>query len=101
MQQEGANYFSNQSKEDNKEENPIIVEPESAIKYFNLEKVFNTFFPERSLSIAKEKSTQERDSKHINDSSFTYGEIVINNNIYFFLDFQINGIYFRIHKSRI
>ena len=77
MQQEGANYFTNQSKEDNKEENPIIVEPESAIKYFNLEKVFNTFFPERSLSIAKEKSTQERDSKHINDSSFTYGEVVI------------------------
>ena len=77
MQQEGANYFSNQSKEDNKEENPIIVEPESAIKYFNLEKVFNTFFPERSLSIAKEKSTEERDSKHINDSSFTYGEVVI------------------------
>ena len=77
MQQEGANYFTNQSKEDNKEENPIIVEPESAIKYFNLEKVFNTFFPERSLSIAKEKSTEERDSKHINDSSFTYGEVVI------------------------
>ena len=77
MQQEGANYFTNQSKEDNKEENPIIVEPESAIKYFNLEKVFNTFFPERSLCIAKEKSTEERDSKHINDSSFTYGEVVI------------------------
>ena len=77
MQQEGANYFTNQSKEDNKEENPIIVEPESAIKYFNLEKVFNTFFRERSLSIAKEKSTEERDSKHINDSSFTYGEVVI------------------------
>ena len=70
-------FFTNQSKEDNKEENPIIVEPESAIKYFNLEKVFNTFFPERSLSIAKEKSTEERDSKHINDSSFTYGEVVI------------------------
>ena len=77
MQQEGANYFTNQSKEDNKEENPIIVEPESAIKYFNLEKVFNTFFPERSLSIKKKKSTEERDSKHINDSSFTYGEVVI------------------------
>ena len=84
MQQEGANYFTNQSKEDNKEENPIIVEPESAIKYFNLEKVFNTFFPERSLSIAKEKSTEERDSKHINDSSFTYGEVVIKN-LYFII----------------
>ena len=95
MQQEGANYFTNQSKEDNKEENPIIVEPESAIKYFNLEKVFNTFFPERSLSIAKEKSTEERDSKHINDSSFTYGEVVIKKIFYFLfnLDFQIHGIY--------
>ena len=83
MQQEGENYFSNRSKEENKEENPIIVEPESAIRYYNLEKVFNTFFPERSLSIAKEKSTAERDSKHINDSSFTYGEVVIKN-FYFY-----------------
>ena len=104
MQQEGANYFANQSKEDNKEENPVMVEPESAIRYFNLEKVFNTFFPERSLSIAKEKSTSERDSKHINDSSFTYGEVVIRNFyilyiiIKFSLDFPINGIYFRIYK---
>ncbi len=39
--------------------------------------MFNSFFPEDSLSIAKEKSIKERDSKHINDSSFTYGEIVI------------------------
>ena len=83
MQQEGENYFANQSKEENKEENPIIVEPESAIRYYNLEKIFNTFFPERSLSIAKEKSTAERDSKHINDSSFTYGEVVIKN-FYFY-----------------
>ncbi len=83
MQQEGENCFSNQSKEENKEENPIIVEPESAIRYYNLEKVFNSFFPERSLSIAKEKSTAERDSKHINDSSFTYGEVVIKN-FYFY-----------------
>ena len=83
MQQEGENYFANQSKEENKEENPIIVEPESAIRYYNLEKVFNTFFPERSLSIAKEKSTAERDSKHINASSFTYGEVVIKN-FYFY-----------------
>ena len=83
MQQEGENYFANKSKEENKEENPIIVEPESAIRYYNLEKVFNTFFPERSLSIAKEKSTAERDSKHINDSSFTYGEVVIKN-FYFY-----------------
>ena len=98
MQQEGANYFANQNAE---EESPIIIDPETSIKYYNLEKIFNSYFPEDSLSIAKDKSIKERDSKHINDCSFTYGEIVINNNIYFFLDFQINGIYFRIHKSRI
>ena len=98
MQQEGANYFANQNAE---EESPIIIDPETSIKYYNLEKIFNSFFPEDSLSIAKDKSIKERDSKHINDSSFTYGEIVNNNNIYFFLDFQINGIHFRIHKSRI
>ena len=83
MQQEGENYFANQSKEENKEENPIIIEPESALRYYYLEKVFKTFFPERSLYIAKEKSTAERDSKHINDSSFTYGEVVIKN-FYFY-----------------
>lgn len=74
MQQEGANYFANKTAE---EESPIIVNPETSIKYFKLEKVFNSFFPDKSLSLAKEKSIEERDSKHINDSSFTYGEIVI------------------------
>ena len=73
MQQEGANYFANQTAE---EESPIIVDAETSIKYYNLEKVFNSFFPENSLSI-KKNSIKERDSKHINDSSFTYGEIVI------------------------
>ena len=77
QQEEGANYFLNQSKGESKEESPIIVEPETCIRYFDLEKVFDSFFPERSLSLAKEKSTEERDSKHINDSSFTYGEVVI------------------------
>ena len=89
MQQEGANYFANQTAE---EESPIIVDAETSIKYYNLEKVFNSFFPEDSLSIAKEKSIKERDSKHINDSSFTYGEVVIINNIYFFYN---NKILFR------
>lgn len=81
MQQEGANYFANQSSE---EESPIIINPETSIKYFKLEKVFNSFFPDKSLSIAKEKSIEERDSKHINDSSFTYGEVVNINYILFY-----------------
>ena len=86
MQQEaGANYFLNQSKGESKEENPIIVEPEKCIRYYNLEKVFDSFFPERSLSLAKEKSTEERDTKHINDSSFTYGEVVIKKILFIFL----------------
>ena len=36
----------------------------------------DSFFKKDSLSIAKEKSKAERNSKQINDSSFTYGEIV-------------------------
>ena len=80
MQQEGTNYFANQNAE---EESPIIIDAETSIKYYNLEKVFNSFFPEDSLSIAKEKSIKERDSKHINDSSFTYGEVVINKQLIF------------------
>lgn len=58
MQQEGENYFSNQSKEENKEENPIIVEPESAIRYYNLEKVFNTFF-QREVYLLQKKNQQQ------------------------------------------
>jgi len=85
QQEEGANYFLNQSTGESKEENPIIVEPETCIRYYNLEKVFDSFFPERSLSLAKEKSTEERDTKHINDSSFTYGEVVIKKILFIFL----------------
>jgi hypothetical protein len=73
QQQDASNYFASRSED---EENPIMIEPEASIKYFQLEQIFNSFFPNDSLSIAKEKSKEERDSKRINDSSFTYGEIV-------------------------
>ncbi len=73
QQQDPNNYFASRSED---EENPIMIEPEVSIKYFQLEQLFNSFFPNDSLSIAKEKSKEERDSKRINDSSFTYGEIV-------------------------
>ena len=60
--------------------------------------VTNSFFPNDYLSLAKERSKQERDSKHIVDSSFTYGEIVFHflynthkPNIN--LDIQIYGLY--------
>ena len=75
--QDASNYFASRTEE----ESPIIIDAETSIKYFKLEKVFNSFFPEDSLSIAKDKSIKERDSKHINDSSFTYGEVVTNNKL--------------------
>jgi hypothetical protein len=71
--QEAENYFTSLTED---EENPIIIDPETSIKYFRLEQLFNSFFPNDSLSIAKEKSKEERDSKRINDSAFTYGEAV-------------------------
>ena len=55
---------------------PIKIEKETNIKYYNLEQIFNTFYSENSLSIAKDKSREERENKKINDNSFVYGEIV-------------------------
>ena len=72
--EDGVNYFASQSKD---EDCPISIDRETSKRYFQLEKIFNTFFPSDYLSIAKEKSREERDTKHIKDSSFTYGEIVI------------------------
>ena len=71
--QEAANYFNSRTED---EETPVIIDQDTSIKYYQLEQLFNSFFPNDSLSIAKEKSKEERDSKRINDSSFTYGEIV-------------------------
>jgi len=92
---DGATYFDIQSKD---EDCPISINQETAKRYFQLEKLFNSFFPNDYLSLAKEKSKEERDSKNINDSSYTYGEIVFNylynsHNPNFILDIQVNGIY--------
>ncbi len=73
---EGEKYFQSQSKD---EDYPIPIDAETSKRYFKLEKIFNSFFTDDSLSIAKETSKAERNSKNINDSSFTYGEIVHNN----------------------
>ena len=70
---DGSSYFESQSKD---EDYPLSINPEISKKYFKLEKLFNSFFPINYLSIAKEKSKEERDNKKIDDSSFTYGEIV-------------------------
>ena len=72
---DGSSYFESQSKD---EDYPLNIAPEISKKYFKLEKLFNSFFPNNYLSIAKEKSKEERDNKKIDDSSFTYGEIVFN-----------------------
>ena len=66
QQQSPSTYFLSRTEE---EENPIIIDEEISTKYFHLEQLFNSFFPNDSLSIAKEKSKEERDSN-------TYGEVV-------------------------
>ena len=88
-------YFASRAED---EDYPITIDAETSKKYFNLEKIYNSFFDKDSLSTAKETSIAERDSKKIIDSSFTYGEIVCmflyNNHILnYILDIQINGLY--------
>ena len=58
------------------EEMPIVLSSKLNKKYYNLELIYNSFYPKNSISIAKEKSKEERDNKAINDDSFVYGEIV-------------------------
>ena len=73
QKKEGEKYFASQSKD---EDYPIVIDEETSKRYFKLEKIFNSFFSNEMLSLAKEKLRAERDSKQIIDSSFTYGEIV-------------------------
>ena len=58
------------------EEMPIVFSSKLNKKYYNIESIYNTFYTKNSISIAKEKSKEERDNKAINDDSFVYGEIV-------------------------
>lgn len=67
------NYFLPRSQD---EDMPIKIDKKDALKYYKLEKIFNSFFKEDSLSTAKDKSREEREKKGIKDSSFVYGEIV-------------------------
>ena len=76
INEEAKTYFNSR---DDGEENPIILGVNTNIRYYNLEYVFNTFYPADSLLIAKDISKDERIFKKIKDSSFTYGEIVFNN----------------------
>ena len=67
------NYFLPRN---NEEEIPFPIEIQINVKYYNLEQIFNCFYPENSLSIAKDKSKEEREKKGITDKSFIYGEVV-------------------------
>jgi hypothetical protein len=66
-------YFNSRVPE---EENPIKLEVSTNIRYYNLELVFDSFYPIDSISRAKETSKKERSLKKLKDPSFTYGEIV-------------------------
>jgi hypothetical protein len=101
MGSDGANYFKSQSPE---EDSPIKIDEETSKRYYQLDKLFYSFFPSDILSLGKDRSRAEREAKHIKDSSFTYGEIVshfyiivISNII---LDLQVNGLHIRIHKKK-
>ena len=66
-------YFNSRVPE---EENPITLEVSTNIRYYNLELVFDSFYPIDSISRAKDTSKKERQLKKLKDPSFTYGEIV-------------------------
>ena len=58
------------------EENPVLLGVSTNIRYYNLEILFDTFYPIDSISRAKDTSKKERLIKKLKDPSFTYGEIV-------------------------
>ena len=66
------------------EENPILLDKLANIRYYNLEIIFDSFYPLTSLAIAKNTSKEERIARKIKDKSFTYGEIVFNIFILFY-----------------
>ena len=68
-----------------KEDNPIILDKWTNIRYYNLELIFDTFYPLTSLAIAKNTSKEERIARKIKDKSFTYGEIVFKIFLYYFI----------------
>ena len=72
INEEAMKYFTRNLKE----ENPIILDKWTNIRYYNLELIFDSFYPLTSLAIAKNTSKEVRIAKKIKDNSFTYGEIV-------------------------
>jgi hypothetical protein len=77
----GNTYFDKRTAE---EDSPIVLDTKIQKKYQHLETLFEEFFEQNGLSIAKvvyslikQSSKEERDKKGLNDSSYVYGEVVI------------------------
>ena len=75
IEEEAKTYFESKSTQ---EDVPIKLNPQANIRYYNLEILFNIFYPPESLAIAKDFSKKEREDKKILDSSLTYSETVCN-----------------------
>ena len=86
-----SNYFDRRVDE---EDEPVVVDEENQIKCEVLDDMFEDFFEDDFLCIAKQNSKLERDTKKLNDSSFVYGEIVINNYIKYNKYNKDNKLYF-------
>jgi hypothetical protein len=76
----GNNYFDKRTAE---EDSPVVLDTRTQKKYQHLETIFEEFFEQNGLSIAKveycliqQSSKEERDKKGLNDSSYVYGEVV-------------------------
>jgi hypothetical protein len=66
-------YFDGRVPE---EESPVKLPAEIHQKYEELDLIFEDFFDDNGLHVAKQSSKEERDTKGLDDSSFVYGEIV-------------------------
>ena len=73
LEQAGNTYFSPRSDE---EMMPVEVDETTNFKQCGREKIYNFYYADNSLSIAKESSKNEREEKKLNDNSFIYGEVV-------------------------
>jgi hypothetical protein len=67
------NYFDSRVPE---EESPVKLSADIQQKYEELDLLFEDFFDENGLHVAKQSSKEERDTKKLDDSSYVYGEIV-------------------------
>jgi hypothetical protein len=65
------------------EDEPISIEGSLSTHYYKLNSIFESFFPDDSLNLAKYTSKAEREQKSLNDSNYIYGEVVRKNYLNF------------------